>query len=709
MRSDRSHRPPPAAACRQDENNSAPQEFDSNADFGFKPIDGADSFELVPQSERILHLSISDGPISNIALKPLEISFADLLERLSSPGIGAKEGSYFVRGPSSKHIRKDENIVFADCIVLDCDSRIDIETGEISIGAPEPHLVHDALIDMDVSHILFTTHSHGAKGHRYRVLIPAEISDTHCLAACIDHLIAEIHRRGIMLAPAIENYRWSQGWFLPRIASKDAPFIALSYDEGEPLDVEKIVRLHAKEQESTKTRCEAPEASKSPMNSNGPIGKYCAEQGGSEAVARLLTKHGYVLTGTDSLNGDIAFRFKRPGSSSGQAGVRLYQGRDDGRWLVFSHHGADDALADDKPHDAFDVFTILEHGGNRVAALQAISDKSKPDPDFAEPARGSDGKPKLIVHSAADLMAKKFAPIRWAVDGILPEGVALLAGSPKIGKSWVALDLCIAVASGGAAFGKIDGIEPGESLYLALEDNERRLQSRLQARLRGEAAPSTMFIRTAWPRSDQGGVSALHDWLTDHPACRLVVIDTLARFRKPSTGKGDSYSEDYEIGRPLLSLAAMHNVAIVLVHHTRKQDSDDPLQLISGTQGLTGGVDNILVLKRSRGTADAEMFVTGRDIPEETTYGMTWDQRLCQWILTGSGPEATLPTEQAKVLHVIKSSDGSIDGRSITSILNPGKAIARGCSEWGRIQKVLNRLREKGLIRNVKGGFEYVG
>lgn len=383
MRSDRSHRPATTRVCRQHENNSAIQEFDSSADLGLKPIDGADTPDPVPQSERTLHLSISDGPISNTTLKPLEITFADLSNLLSKPQIGTKDGSYFVRGPSSEAVRKDANIIRADCVILDCDSRIDIETGEVTPGAPEPNLLRDALVDMDRSHILFTTHSHGTKGHRYRVLIPAEISDAQSLAACVDHLVAELHQRGIMLAPAIENYRWSQGWFLPRIASSDAPFIALTHDEGEPLDVVAIKTRYVETQKATETHSEPLQDTKRIKDSTSPIGRFCAKYGQPTRIVRLLAKHGYRLAGTDTLNGSVAYRLIRPGSSSGIAGVRLFQGQGDGEWLTYSHHGGGDALGDGKARDVFGLFQDLEHGGNLNAALEAIREKSDQGSQFA--------------------------------------------------------------------------------------------------------------------------------------------------------------------------------------------------------------------------------------------------------------------------------------------------------------------------------------
>jgi hypothetical protein len=127
--------------------------------------------------------------------------------------------------------------------------------------------------------------------------------------------------------------------------------------------------------------------------------------------------------------------------------------------------------------------------------------------------------------TAADLMAAELPPVRWGVRGVLPEGVTLLAGKPKLGKSWLALGLCVAVAAGGVALGTRQ-VEQGDVLYLALEDNRRRLQTRLGKMLCGPA-PEGLEIATSWPKLDEGGVEALGAWLGEHPEARLVAVQSI--------------------------------------------------------------------------------------------------------------------------------------------------------------------------------------
>src|SRR5437868_7248875 len=136
----------------------------------------------------------------------------------------------------------------------------------------------------------------------------------------------------------------------------------------------------------------------------------------------------------------------------------------------------------------------------------------------------------FVLTSAADLVARQFAEPKWAVPGIVAEGLTILAGKPKTGKSWAALDFAVAVAGGYAALGNIE-CQQGDVLLLALEDSLRRLNQRVKAVLQGQPAPAALQIATEWRRADAGGLLDLQKWLTDHPNARLVIIDTLQKIR----------------------------------------------------------------------------------------------------------------------------------------------------------------------------------
>jgi hypothetical protein len=189
------------------------------------------------------------------------------------------------------------------------------------------------------------------------------------------------------------------------------------------------------------------------------------------------------------------------------------------------------------------------------------------------------------IKSAKVLQTMTFAPIKHVVPGIFIEGLTLLAGKPKGGKSWLLLDTAIAVATNGWTLGEIHCLE-GDVLYCALEDSERRLQSRLR-KLRQDF-PERLSYCTELARLATGGLAQIRDWITVHPQARLVIIDTLAMVRETRKREETNYDADYAAILDLRKLANDSRIAIVVVHHLRKADADDAFDTVSGTLGLTG-------------------------------------------------------------------------------------------------------------------------
>ena len=300
--------------------------------------------------------------------------------------------------------------------------------------------------------------------------------------------------------------------------------------------------------------------------------------------------------------------------------------------------------------------------------------------------------------TAADLMASELPPVRWGVRGVLPEGVTLLAGKPKLGKSWLALGLCVAVAAGGVALGTRQ-VEQGDVLYLALEDNRRRLQKRLGKMLCGPA-PKGLEIATAWPKLDEGGVEALRAWLGEHPEARLVAVDTLAKIRQRTRGQ-NVYQEDYAALEELLPLAAEHEVAIVVVHHTRKMAAADPLDEVSGSTGLTGGVDGVLVLKRDRGKADAVLHVDGRDIEEPAEFALKWDAETAGWTIVGDAEEYRMSEERKEILCVLVEAGEFLGPGEVADVLGkPRNTIKQRLWHMAQDRQVDNRNGKYGITHN---------
>ena len=174
-------------------------------------------FDIIT-SESPLLLSFSASGKTATDLTPKAYTFGQLFDRLAKPTVGPKDGSYYLRGGDLiEPKRSDANLRTAELIILDGDSRIDRETGEIIPGAPPMDHVCDVLSSLGITYCAHTTYSHDPAGPlwKYRVIIPAKVPTQAALVACLDDLFEVLHKRGVWLAPVNENGKWAQLWFLP--------------------------------------------------------------------------------------------------------------------------------------------------------------------------------------------------------------------------------------------------------------------------------------------------------------------------------------------------------------------------------------------------------------------------------------------------------------------------------------------------------------
>jgi len=255
------------------------------------------------------------------------------------------------------------------------------------------------------------------------------------------------------------------------------------------------------------------------------------------------------------------------------------------------------------------------------------------------------------IFTASDLQRETFAPIKHIVPGIVTEGLNMLAGRPKFGKSWLALEIAIATAIGGTCLGGIE-VEKGDVLYAACEDSKRRLQSRM-TRLLGATElkwPENLTLTTGWRRLDQGGVSDLAEWLKSAKNPRLIILDTLASVKPIRAING--YQEEYAALESLHRLANDTGVAILILHHEGKSEAEDPLDTISGTLGLAGCVDTPVIVA---GTPQGKtLYVRGRDV-EEAEHAITFNKETCRWSITGEAVEVHRSETRNKILAVLKT------------------------------------------------------
>ena len=210
------------------------------------------------------------------------------------------------------------------------------------------------------------------------------------------------------------------------------------------------------------------------------------------------------------------------------------------------------------------------------------------------------------------LMDMEFKPAGFLIEKVLGKGVYILAGASKIGKSWLVLWLADCVSKGKPVWNL--KTTHCEVLYVSLEDTQQRIQQRLNDVTGGETGP--LYIATEAALLGDGFEEQLTGFLDEHPHVGFVIIDTLQRIR-PIKSEKYSYAGDYEVMTALKNIADEFNITILLVHHTRKEESSDAFNMISGTTGLLGCADGALVLQKpSRLSPEAILDVTGREMAD---------------------------------------------------------------------------------------------
>lgn len=235
-----------------------------------------------------------------------------------------------------------------------------------------------------------------------------------------------------------------------------------------------------------------------------------------------------------------------------------------------------------------------------------------------------------------ELQTHDFPTPRTAVPGLLYTGLCLLAGNPKSRKSWLALDLSVAIATGSEFLGRV--CPQGRVLYCDIEygSSARRAQKRVRELLAeygyGDDDPWPERLGWKWrvPRLDEGLGGMLEAYLDRYPDTRLIVIDPLQQVRAPGRDEG-TYGADYRLGGALAEIAVRRQVCILAIHHLRKMSADDPLHEVSGTTGLTGSVDGIWLHRANSSKTGASLFITGRDIEEDQDVQLTRAPYTARW------------------------------------------------------------------------------
>ena len=297
--------------------------------------------------------------------------------------------------------------------------------------------------------------------------------------------------------------------------------------------------------------------------------------------------------------------------------------------------------------------------------------------------------------SARELLAKDLPPPEWIVPGLLPEGLTILAARPKIGKSWLAMNFGICISHRLPVLGSIEA-PPGDVLYLALEDTERRLKFRYSMIVEGLTmgdGPDHFTFGVEALRINDGLTDQIKWWLSTVENPRLVIVDTLSKVRPVRRGEGDSYSESYIDMAALKEVADREGIGMMVIHHTRKATAEDALEEVMGSTGFTGAADTIFVLKKRRGDYNATLLITGRD-NEDIAIELTFDPDRGVWSQEGVSKIASDST-QGRVYEYLAIHEGSYSPDTI--------ATAIGVSRDG-VRMALRRLMDSGRVERIGRG-----
>jgi len=403
-----------------------------------------------PKTELILHLSRSEGPVTNTKLEPWDITLSELAKAFSEPSVGPKDGTYIVRGPSNSGNRNDASVTSGEVLVIDGDQSIDLATGEIcERTSVPPESVHKALRKLGIAHVTVTTHSNSPSTgvHKHRTFIPCPIANSDQLHAMNDWLVKKLHDQRCGVKLVLEMDKFSQPWFEPRIPNQDAleHFRLFTHLDGQVITAETVREvtqewLAKPENNSSK----APSERSADYDGESVIGRFNAMHDSLDDFSKLLEDHGCIFERTDRVNGHPAVRYLPPGSTSGVAGLHVFRSRNDDRYFISSHNASFPLSA--SAVDYFELYCHLEHDGDKKKAVKAISDLVDDDePDEAD-IDGDAFDFDIDIKTIRGFTTRELKPVEFAIDGFIATGITLISGSAGVGKTSSLVPLACMVA-----------------------------------------------------------------------------------------------------------------------------------------------------------------------------------------------------------------------------------------------------------------------
>jgi hypothetical protein len=305
----------------------------------------------------------------------------------------------------------------------------------------------------------------------------------------------------------------------------------------------------------------------------------------------------------------------------------------------------------------------------------------------------------LFGKRGIDLMKENTSNVEWIIKGLIPtHSRTSLVSKPKKGKTWLALQWALAIAAGGFALGdKKYKCKQGDVLYMALEDGKNRLRNKLEKILSAShmSMPESFYYEADCPSVDKGGLALVVSWIERVSNPTLIVIDTLKKFRPSEIAKGKSlYDADYESTQALAPWVEKYGVSILFPHHANKRLSNDPQDMISGSLGLSGGLDNNLVIVREHNSVDAELYRIGRDYDDDDVINIRFAKSTCLWGTVDAG--ALVNEKRLQLLTLLDEGYQSV--KEIGEVLNLSK------EESSALSSLLYKMKKDGQVERTGYG-----
>lgn len=282
-----------------------------------------------------------------------------------------------------------------------------------------------------------------------------------------------------------------------------------------------------------------------------------------------------------------------------------------------------------------------------------------------------------LMEDGRDIWKMQFEPRPFIIEGLFPAGITLLHGLPKTRKSWLAMNLCYAVAAGGKALGHLQA-QQGEALYLNLEMDRELLNERLRVMFPNEQPPAGVKFFYEWPLMDNGLFTRLENYLQARPYTRLIVVDTLVRVLPDVDGR-EGYRSDARMLEAWTKFNANRGLAVVLIHHSRKASGGgDPIQSLSGSTAYGGSVDSALelLIPNQNNLSKGVINRRGRRLRDDSKLHLTWDVHIGSWRINTRASEIT--PERRAVLDALEDLGGQATPQKVATMLDrPAPSVRR--------------------------------